>query len=282
MAAGAMWITAALTPWLRFRFHSWGYILEGDLLLFILLMIVVGAAASFFHLGTPTDAWRSLANLQTSWLSREILFTVLFGAAVVVTIGLEQFYVGNAALRGLAAWSAAALGVVMVYSMGRVYLLRTVGAWNSPLTLLSFFAAALLLGALAAGVIITVTYIRTPDPCFSGLCALPGEILSGIGLAALFSLGLEILATALWISQTGGTVIERRKWLKRATLIRLALLLVGAGGGGILLYRSAFIPTTDISLLWIALLAWGLCLVGEAIGRAQFYQSRKRQGYKPA
>ncbi|MBN2550633.1 MAG: dimethyl sulfoxide reductase anchor subunit [Anaerolineales bacterium] len=276
MAAGATWIAAALRPWLQIRFNSDSSLLVEDLLLCIVLITAVGVIASLFHLGTPVEAWRSLANLRTSWLSREILFTMLFGAAGVICAGLYQFNIVNAALRSLAVWGAAILGVLMVYSMGRVYLLHTVDAWNSPATLLSFFAAALLLGSLAAGVMITVTYLTTPDPCFSGLCALPSDILSGVGLLILFSLGLEIFAAALWNSQTDKT--EEQKWLERAALIRLALLLVGAGGGGILLYRSAFIPTTDEALFWIALSAWGLCLAGEIIGRIQFYRSRERKG----
>ena len=36
-------------------------------------LLVVGLFASFFHLGHPERAWRSVAKWKTSWLSREVI-----------------------------------------------------------------------------------------------------------------------------------------------------------------------------------------------------------------
>ena len=37
------------------------------------VLMVVALLLSLFHLGTPTGAYRSILNLKSSWLSREIL-----------------------------------------------------------------------------------------------------------------------------------------------------------------------------------------------------------------
>jgi len=49
---------------------------------------VIGLAASFAHLGTPLNALNTIRNFGSSWMSREIVFTGLFIAAVFVTLAL--------------------------------------------------------------------------------------------------------------------------------------------------------------------------------------------------
>ena len=41
-------------------------------------ILAVGLALSLVHLSAPLNAWRTLSNVRTSWLSREILFGLLF------------------------------------------------------------------------------------------------------------------------------------------------------------------------------------------------------------
>ena len=49
-------------------------------LIAIWLTLLLGLAASLFHLGNPLNAWRAVGNLGTSWLSREIASGVVFAA----------------------------------------------------------------------------------------------------------------------------------------------------------------------------------------------------------
>ena len=46
--------------------------------LLVLLFLVGGLVASFFHLGRPERAWRSAAQWRTSWLSREVIVLPAF------------------------------------------------------------------------------------------------------------------------------------------------------------------------------------------------------------
>lgn len=44
----------------------------------IVAVLGLGMLASLLHLGNPFNAPRAITNLGTSWLSREILFSVTF------------------------------------------------------------------------------------------------------------------------------------------------------------------------------------------------------------
>lgn len=100
--------------------------------------------AAFLHLGQPRHAWRALANLRTSWLSREVLSASLFVAALLGALGAG----------GKGAWAANLTGLALIVSMAQVYRLRTVPEWNRRATTLSFFATTLLLGSLLGSALI--------------------------------------------------------------------------------------------------------------------------------
>jgi DMSO reductase anchor subunit len=46
--------------------------------LLVLVLLVLGLLASFFHLGRPERAWRAAAQWRTSWLSREVIVLPVF------------------------------------------------------------------------------------------------------------------------------------------------------------------------------------------------------------
>ncbi len=136
MAVGGFWtmlwlVTDARLQWLPM-------LLTGALL-------GAGMLASFAHLGTKRNAWRVLSHLRKSWLSREILFTLLFGAGWLATFIANVLHANIPILGAL----AALIGLGLIYCMSRVYHLRTVPAWNSWHTNARFFLSAALLGTLA-------------------------------------------------------------------------------------------------------------------------------------
>jgi DMSO reductase anchor subunit len=203
---------------------------------------VVGLAliSSLLHLGTPRNAWRAATNLRTSWLSREILGTLLFAGTGGTFAVLRWSGAGPAALRGALAVAGAASGVALVYAMARVYRLRTVPRWDTPLTTVSFFATALLLGSLAVG---------------SGLALLPGipdELVRGplrwIALVAAAGFGAEIAAAGRGVLQG-----VRRLLLMGGVALCVALLLSDA----------RFAPAL--------LAAFVVALAAQVLGRYLFY-----------
>ena len=101
---------------------------------------------SVLHLGRPAQAWKALRNLRRSWLSREVaLFGAFAGAAMAYAAasvaGGPTLSVGGVAV---------ALGVTGIYASGRLYLVPARPVWNSPRTLVTFFATSVATGPLLA------------------------------------------------------------------------------------------------------------------------------------
>lgn len=209
---------------------------------------VVAAAllASLLHLGTPRNAWRSLANLRSSWLSREILFALAFAGLGGLFAALRWSGAGGPALRSGVALAAGLCGVTLVYAMARVYRLRTVRSWDTPLTAVSFFATTLLLGSLSVGTGLALL----PD--------VPGALVTGplraIAVVAAGCFGAEFAAAG------GGTLLGIRRLL---LLVGLALCVV--------LQLSAGRVTA------LVVLAFGVALAAQVLGRYLFYVTGLRR-----
>ena len=97
---------------------------------------LVGA---LFHLGRPAVAWKALRNLRRSWLSREV---ALLGA--VRRAGGRR----PSSLPALAV-AAVVAGAAGVYASARLYVVPGRPAWDTPLTIVRFFATAVALGPAA-------------------------------------------------------------------------------------------------------------------------------------
>jgi DMSO reductase anchor subunit len=114
----------------------------------VIAILAIAAAMSFFHLGRPFRAPKALFNLRTSWLSREILFELLF----LIFLGVLFFllWAGRGA-SGIAKAAAALAGlgsVLFIVSMIRIYMVPGVPAWNWAATPFSFLLATIMLGSL--------------------------------------------------------------------------------------------------------------------------------------
>ncbi len=238
-------------------------------LLVVGLLAVAAASVSLLHLGSPRNAWRSLANLETSWLSREILFLALFVGGWGAVVATRSFGVGGGAeaspgvVSALTAF-AAVTGVGLVYAMSRVYRIRTVPAWDTPLTTAAFFLTSGSLGGLAAGLAV-------------GSATGAGSTPRGLVLLAAACLAMELALEPAWRSvrrrafaEVDAGLNQVRADASRAGALRPALLVIAlalsvtglAGWGG-------------VGALAAALAAAG----GAAIaGRATFYRSRARRG----
>jgi DMSO reductase anchor subunit len=104
-----------------------------------IVLLLVGLAASFLHLGRPARAWRAVAMWRTSWLSREVIVLPAF----IALVGLWWFESGHAksvaataTLLPLAALAGAAL---LWYCTAMIYAcLRFIEEWSHPLTIVNF------------------------------------------------------------------------------------------------------------------------------------------------
>lgn len=125
----------------------WVGITSGRITLFILLGIV-GALLSTLHLGKPFRAFRSVANVKSSWLSREILlFTLFFSLSALNLIFFNHIVLSVIAV---------ILGLFLLIAVERVYSVTDkkyripVHSANVVITALAIFSISISFGRLLA------------------------------------------------------------------------------------------------------------------------------------
>ena len=116
-------------------------------LIVALVMLGVGLASSFLHLGHPLRAWRAVAMWRTSWLSREVIILPTF-IAVVAAWWLAQRAGVSAPWLPLLAIVASAL---LWYCTAMVYAcIRFIQEWAHALTLVNYTLIGLASGLVLA------------------------------------------------------------------------------------------------------------------------------------
>ncbi|GJM42440.1 MAG: DMSO reductase subunit C [Ardenticatenaceae bacterium] len=125
-------------------------------ILAICLTILTAIVGAHFHLSQSYFSLLAVLNWRTSWLSREVIFTILFFASATSLAYLLWFKNGQARLITSLGWVSLTAGGLVVYSMSKIYLLPTQASWNTPLTLYAFFLTTLLLGVTAVSVLLVM------------------------------------------------------------------------------------------------------------------------------
>ena len=116
-----------------------------------LMLIAGGLLASTRHLGNPQRAWRALSQWRSSWLSREGVMAI--ATFVPLTISAWMSVVEGRYVP-LAGWIGAAMCAATVYCTAMIYAsLRSIQAWNTPLTPLCYLLFATAGGLLLATVV---------------------------------------------------------------------------------------------------------------------------------
>lgn len=116
-----------------------------------LVLLGLGLASSFLHLGRPLRAWRAAAMWRTSWLSREVIVLPLF----MGVLALWWLALWRGADAGLLAWAfplAAIAGAALLWlCTAMIYAcIRFIQEWAHPLTLLNYVLIGLSSGWVLA------------------------------------------------------------------------------------------------------------------------------------
>ncbi len=220
-----------------------------------------GLAASLAHLGQPLHAWLAVTNVRTSWLSREVMLTVLFTLAAAIVATLFRAGSGSAALRSAACLIAVLLGVAVVYAMSRLYMVPAQPAWNRFATPVAFFATTLVLGT----VVVLVTY----DGFIPFLRAL-----------VLVAIGLVLLQMLLLSAQIAAQAGEPAAAISAASSGHMAAWL-GVARAALALGAAALLGATLRASpgplpVGSAIAALVLICISEVLGRVLFYASSVR------
>ncbi|MCL4839949.1 MAG: dimethyl sulfoxide reductase anchor subunit, partial [Thermoanaerobaculia bacterium] len=254
----------------------------------IFITACLAMAGSHFHLSKPLHSYQAVLNFRTSWLSREIVFTVFFFLTLLSLLALHWLQNDKTKLKTLLGWIAVLFGFALVFCMAHIYLLPAQPAWNSPFTILSFFLTMLLLGNIALPAMLLV------DFSFSNV----------LTLERFDQQYLLIRRVLIW-STTAGALI----WLMAVALNFYQTLMLRLGDRWTQtsfelltnLYRPLLVLRLALPLLGIAILAisvfsavrrnraiqelmvpiYASCIfviVGEILGRFLFYATHIRIG----
>lgn len=232
--------------------------------------MVVALLISFLHLSSPLASVYALSNLKSSWLSREILMVSLFAGLLLLSSFLQMRSPQMHRLQSALQWTAAIAGLMMIWSMGRIYMLPTVPAWNTPATMLAFYGSAALTGPAFMALLLH-TYTHKTNP----LAAKQNMLLLLMVLAT--GLLLKISATVFFSPPTA--------WQETAfipetmplfwTVLQWTGLLAGAALTTLLLIKNPTEPQPSRLLPFAGFL---LIVAAEIIGRAGFYMTFFRTG----
>ena len=254
----------------------------------LFVTIVVAIIGSHFHLSRPYFSFLAVLNFRTSWLSREIIFTILLLLSSGVLTVLVWFRPTRTGLKTALGWAVIAFGGASIFCMSSIYILPVQPSWNTPATILLFFGTALLLGvtSVAALLIMDTVLSDTQEPelasmrhgilqrSFTWFAALAG----GVMLVIIMLNGFQIL-----LMQNGDDLLQTSLSLlfdPYGPLFSVRFLALLAG--------VIVLETSVIGILWkrkplVAIvapvyLACLLIIISEILGRFLFYAIHIRVG----
>lgn len=205
----------------------------------ILIILALAMLSSVFHLGHPLGAMNTLANLSSSWLSREILFFGIFGLSTLLT-----WFTGNR----IFIWISAISGLLAVGATGMGYGPEAQVAIHNRLPLVFFLLTTLALGSIASSYVVPQA---------------TAALLRQICLCSLFAmLVLYAVIPSVWVS--GNVVMQATAQLWLSSPIYWLRFVVGIIVPIILLMKKKH--KLDKAIL-------PLILIGELMGRAVFFNT---------
>ncbi len=251
-------------------------------------VIVLAMIASLFHLGNPLNAPRAVTNLASSWLSREVFFTVLFVVLGGLFALMQWRKIASFTIRNIIAWIATVVGLIAVFAMSQVYMIETQPTWNSWVTPVAFFATTLLLGLLSMGtaLVANYAYVQRQEPeCAAEQCVLLRDTVRWIAIAVVLVLGVELVVAPIYLASlaSGGSAAQESARMMVEDYgvwftLRLILAFIGAGVFGLFLYQNAVSPGREKIMGNLIYAAFALVLVSEVLGRFLFYATQVQIG----
>ncbi|MGL1900584.1 MAG: dimethyl sulfoxide reductase anchor subunit [Fibrobacterales bacterium] len=240
-------------------------------------MGILAMALSMFHLGRPTQAWRAILGLKTSWMSREVFMLGNYMGALATGIAIKVIdYFGidipwyNIIQPTVSALPI--LGIAFLFGLGAVlssamiYVATKRPFWRADQTLPKFFLTTLTLGPIGC----SLAYILTGSaPTILPSILLITIITGTLKLAWEFSVLLSLKEEKL-------TPMKRAAILLAGKLKFVGITRMTFGAAGLILFPflSIQILTSGNDLngaLFFLVLAALSGTVGEIIERFAFF-----------
>jgi DMSO reductase anchor subunit len=220
----------------------------------LLVIALLALIASSLHLGRPLGAYRAMARLSTSWLSREVVLFAVFVlllAAYALPVHTSRWDES----RGLLGVVASMVGGLSLWATGEVYRLPSRPAWNHWRTI-----ASPVLGALGAGLLLGL---------FVGRFGVSGG--GGDGLAAVTT----VSAVALLLGAAITCLRARRPEPGRAEEFAAWQMVIGPCRWLLTLRIAGALCALGLLLApgSLATIAWVPAAIGEIADRALFFHA---------
>jgi anaerobic dimethyl sulfoxide reductase subunit C len=254
----------------------------------ILCTALVAIIGSHFHLSRPLFSFLAILNIRSSWLSREIGFTVLFFLSVSALTLLQWLRPRYTRLQTILGWVAIGLGSASIFCMSAIYLLPTQPVWDSLATTVSFFATTLLLGAvsMAALLILDLRFGLVREPLLedSRPLVIRRALAWLTAMAAIAMIVLVVLnVTQIKALENGNELAQLSLQLllglyRPLFIARLALLLGGVMWLVVSVWTMRRRETKITELLTPVYMSCLLLMIGEILGRFLFYAMHIRVG----
>lgn len=301
MSVGAFLVLGVIQVFGSFR-HSSATVdrLADPVLYAIGPTLVLGLIASMLHMHDVSNVLNVVRHVGSSWLSREILMGSAFAGLGFLFAAAQWFKWGTPLFRQILAAVTAVVGMGLVFVMSMIYYsLKAVPSWNTWFTPVQFALTTVLLGSLAVGAAMLTAIMfrrhtlerggkifgaRTDPSASKGVevTDLVSRSLKGIALTAIITGGLLLVLLPLHLAQLAALgpagVVPLQAYTGAKLVIRLALIVVGTALLGVFTYLLADRGRNPRPLAIVATVAFGLVLVAEFMGRAQFYESMMRVG----
>lgn len=225
---------------------------------------LVAAICSLFHLGDPLGAPRSIYNLASSWLSREIIFISAF-----LVLWFAYWYLARKGKESLLlGWITAVAGLLCIYSMSHIYSSSIRPAWDNLNTFVVFYGTTIALGVLGSAC--AVVYSMRGNACSPDLgVALKYMVYLGVAAVIVPLVYLPVFLSGLNAGDV--TAVASAQALMGSMGVLVFRVLLSLAGLGLLLFyiitRQAK-GTLSPTFVYFGFL---LILFGEFLGRYLFY-----------
>jgi DMSO reductase anchor subunit len=257
--------------------------------LIIFSTMILAVIGSHFHLSKPFLSFLAIRNFRYSWLSREIVFTIVVLTCTSLLLYLLRYVREYHRLKVGLGWGAILAGFATVYCMASIYLLPTQIAWNSSVTIISYYAVMLLLGTTSLIVILLMDLRFSEGDSPADLDMRIQIIKKSVTWLTLSATIAALLVVALGIYQiehlrnsvlsSAQVSLQLILELYRPLLImRIGLTVIGIVW--LIAVVGYFIKTqrSFMKLLGPVYIACILVLIGEILERFLFYATHVRIG----
>lgn len=132
LAVGAflvLWVIRFLAS-SKFSYQQIQHVIRNQMMV-IAFTAAVAMAGAHLHLSKPFHSFLAVLNFKSSWLSREIVFSLIFILLTISLLYLMYFQPNRRRLVTNMGWLTILIGFVLIYCMARIYLIPTQVAWNS-------------------------------------------------------------------------------------------------------------------------------------------------------